>query len=71
MGLSPLNWLAGNINTDPLFVDAANDDYHLSSISKCLPANNWCGALIGALGEGCGPVSLEPLSWARIKAGYR
>jgi len=28
----------GNINTDPLFVDAANNDYHLSDNSPCIDA---------------------------------
>jgi hypothetical protein len=31
-----LNWGNGNIDTDPCFVDAANDDYHLLPASPCI-----------------------------------
>jgi len=34
-GISPGN---GNIHADPLFVDAANDDYHLTDASPCIDA---------------------------------
>ncbi len=43
----------GNISTDPLFCDAENWDYTLFNNSPCLPANNDCGLLMGALGQGC------------------
>ncbi len=37
-----LNWGAGNIDADPLFVDPDNDDYHLSPGSPSIDAgNNW------------------------------
>jgi hypothetical protein len=61
----------GNLSDWPLFCDPEDDNYWLSSGSPCLPPNNSCGAQIGAYGQGCGPVSLTPLSWARIKASYR
>ncbi len=35
-----LNWLDGNIDTDPLFVDAGNGDYHLQSTSPCIDAGD-------------------------------
>ncbi len=39
---STLNWGAGNIDADPMFVDAGNDDYHLVSGSPAIDAgHNW------------------------------
>lgn len=35
-----VNWLAGNIDEDPLFVDAANGDYHLTASSPCIDAGD-------------------------------
>jgi predicted outer membrane repeat protein len=35
-----VNWLEGNIDNDPLFVDAINSDYHLSENSPCIDAGN-------------------------------
>jgi parallel beta-helix repeat protein len=43
----------GNFSLDPLFCDTANGDFHISSASPCAPAQNSCGALVGALGIGC------------------
>jgi hypothetical protein len=33
-----VNWLDGNINANPLFVNAASNDYHLSNNSPCINA---------------------------------
>ena len=33
-----VNWLDGNIDADPLFVDAINENYHLSPSSPCIDA---------------------------------
>jgi len=33
-----INWLAGNIDVDPLFADPANGDYHLQDMSPCIGA---------------------------------
>ena len=60
-----------DFEADPLFCDPENGDFTLSSQSPCLPpASGDCG-LIGALGKGCGPVSIRPESWGRIKELYR
>jgi predicted outer membrane repeat protein len=64
----------GNFSLDPLFCDAAAGDLTLSSESPCLPGNHPDGAdcgLIGALGQGCGTVSVESKSWGEIKGLYR
>ena len=60
-----------NFFVDPLFCDPANGDYGVDAASPALPANNECGVLIGALGQGCGPIRVERKSWAGIKALYR
>ena len=39
-------WLDGNIDAAPLFVDAANGDYHLSESSPCLGAGTSNGASV-------------------------
>jgi len=64
----------GNFSADPLFCGPKNGDFTLSGQSPCLPGNHPDGAdcgLIGAHGQGCGPVSVEPETWAAIKARYR
>jgi hypothetical protein len=48
----------GNISLDPGFCDADADDYHVHSASPCLPANNSCSVLIGALDEACAPTGV-------------
>ncbi len=45
--------LNGNISDNPCFCDLPGGDYTVSSGSPCLPENNSCGVLIGALGQGC------------------
>ncbi len=35
-----VNWLDGNIDEDPLFVDPLNGDYHLQYASPCIDAGN-------------------------------
>ncbi len=44
---------AGSFSEDPLFCDAENDVYTVSSNSPLLPAGNDCATQIGALGQGC------------------
>ncbi len=38
-----VNWLGGNINTDPLFVNASANNYHLLSTSPCINAGDTAG----------------------------
>jgi hypothetical protein len=56
---------------DPLFCGQAIGDFTVAQDSPCLPANSAGCGLIGALGEGCGSVSVEQRSWGTIKGGYR
>ncbi|MCP4709672.1 MAG: right-handed parallel beta-helix repeat-containing protein, partial [Planctomycetes bacterium] len=39
-GNGTVNWLDGNIDQDPLFIDPGNDDYHLQPGSPCIDAGN-------------------------------
>jgi hypothetical protein len=65
------NMDATDRDIDPVFCDEPNGDFTVAENSPCLPLySNGCG-LIGALGEGCSPVSVESRSWGTIKGGYR
>lgn len=49
------NGINGNFSADPLLCNVGIGDVGLADESSpCLPANNSCAALIGALGVGCG-----------------
>jgi hypothetical protein len=65
----------GNFSDWPRFCDPDNDLFTLAADSPCLPENHphgySCGGFIGAFDLGCGPASLTPETWARIKARYR
>jgi hypothetical protein len=62
---------ATNVFADPSFCAPAAGDFHVAADSPCLPEHsNGCGR-IGALGVGCGPVSIRTETWARIKSRYR
>ncbi|MBN2172458.1 MAG: right-handed parallel beta-helix repeat-containing protein [Candidatus Krumholzibacteriota bacterium] len=52
--------LNGNIAADPEFCYLAGGDLTVSDASPCLPENNSCGVLIGALGEGCSSPTAAP-----------
>jgi predicted outer membrane repeat protein len=72
--LAPQLGSDGNFSGAPEFCDGPNGNLTLSGNSPCLPGNHPDGAtcgLIGALGEGCGPISVEQETWAGIKARYR
>jgi hypothetical protein len=60
-----------NLVADPLFCDPLSDNFALHSNSPGAPGHSsGCGQR-GAFGVGCGPVSMEPQTWARVKARYR
>jgi len=62
-----------NMFLNPLFCDAANDDYTLCADSPCAEANNDWDLLIGAHDIGC-PECDDPVdnqSWGTIKAMFR
>jgi hypothetical protein len=61
----------GNISVPPLYCNAPLDDFRVAVNSPLLPQNNECGVPIGAFGVGCGTVSIESMSWGRIKGQYR
>jgi hypothetical protein len=63
---------ASDLVADPLFCAPEAGNLTVNVLSPCLPENNLsCDELIGAWGEGCGSVSVEPSSWGRIKNAYR
>jgi hypothetical protein len=62
----------GNLSADPLFCDIAHGDLMIQEDSPCAPSNSGVTCdLIGALGVGCGTVSVESKSWGQIKGLYR
>lgn len=56
---------------DPQFCDGDTENLMLQSTSPCLPGLSLGCGLIGALGQGCGTVGVQPKSWASVKAAYR
>ncbi|MCP4548820.1 MAG: T9SS type A sorting domain-containing protein [bacterium] len=52
----------GNISIDPLYCDVDNGDFTLSAASRCLPAVNGCGELMGAFTQGCDEVATHTIS---------
>jgi hypothetical protein len=56
---------------DPQFCDPEGGDYRLAQSSPCLPLNSGECGQIGALGQGCGVVSVSAESWGKIKDAYR
>jgi hypothetical protein len=56
---------------DPLFCGRDSGDYTLARNSPCLPPQSGPCGQIGAFGEGCSEISVDPESWAKTKAKYR
>jgi hypothetical protein len=61
--------LNSNLFEDPQFCNPTSD-YRLKSSSPCV-GNAHDGGNIGALGVGCGPVSVRPVSWGKLKALFQ
>ena len=59
--------LNGNISSNPYFCDYENWILTLSSQSACLPENNDCGVLMGALGEDCTLTGIEDASLLAVQ----
>jgi len=59
----------GDIYEDPQFCDHLG--FLLASTSPCAPAQAGICGSIGAFGVGCGPISIDDVSWTSIKAAYR
>jgi predicted outer membrane repeat protein len=77
--LAPFYGVNGNFSENPLFCDAASDDYGLVNVSPCAPGNHpdcsECG-LIGARPVDCttsgiGSSQLTATTWGRMKSMYR
>lgn len=70
------NWGGGvdpstNFSLEPRYCAPEVDNFRVASNSPLLPGSNSCNWLIGAFGEGCGTVSVEPSSWGKVKSLYR
>jgi len=60
-----------DVFADPEFCNPAGGEFTVSSTSPCAPGNSPYCDQIGALGVGCGMVSIEPMSWGKLKARFR
>ena len=55
-----LNWLEGNLDSEPYFCSSSTGNYFVRENSPCLNGG-LDGSLIGCLSAGCGPVNLGPV----------
>ncbi|MGQ0723232.1 MAG: right-handed parallel beta-helix repeat-containing protein [Candidatus Eiseniibacteriota bacterium] len=60
-----------DMEVDPLLCDPSQKDFTVSQSSPALPANSGSCGQIGALGVGCGAVSVNVESWGKTKSRYR
>jgi hypothetical protein len=60
-----------DVFADPEFCNPDVGDFTVNSTSPCAPGNSPPCGQIGALGVGCGLVSIESTSWGRIKSRFR
>jgi len=68
LGSYPTEWAANQIFADPQFCDPAFGNYSVSIDSPALMGPNLMGVWTT---PGCGPgVSIQPITWGRIKARY-
>lgn len=71
VGIPDQTGLNGNISADPLFCDAAHNDYSIHALSPCAPGHHPNGAdcgLIGAVGVGCDYVETLVQSYRAVAA---
>ena len=55
-----LNWLEGNLDSEPYFCSSATGNYFVRENSPVLDGG-FNGGLVGCLAAGCGPVNLGPV----------
>ena len=55
-----LNWLDGNLDSEPYFCSSSAGNYFVRENSPCLNGG-LDGGLIGCLSAGCGPINLGPV----------
>ncbi len=56
VGIPDQTGLNGNISSDPRFCNPDSGDFSLAANSPCLPGNNSCNQLMGAVSDTCGPI---------------
>ena len=56
---------------DPLLCDPTTGDFRLMVGSPCLPGDPLGCGLIGAFDQGCGTISISPMTWGQVKGVYR
>ena len=57
------NWGSGNLDTDPLFADAANGDFHLKSAAGRWTGSGWVNDTVTSLCIDAGnPHSFQPFA---------
>jgi hypothetical protein len=67
------SWSAGptDLFEDPQFCDEATLDLGIRSSSPASPDNNPACGLIGAEDVSCGAISVDRISWGKLKEGWR
>jgi predicted outer membrane repeat protein len=69
--LAPYAPLNSNFSLDPEYCGVDEKNFTLQSDSPCAEGNSGECGRVGAYAVGCGPVSIESLSWGRIKSLHR
>ena len=64
---------ATDLVADPGFCDASSNNFTVNATSPCLPGfgHPSCTEQIGAWGQGCGPISVGPTTWGKLKSSFR
>ncbi|MBZ0267860.1 hypothetical protein K8I85_06880 [bacterium] len=60
-----------NLEADPLFCDAATEDFTLMAASPAAPGDPGGCGLRGAYAVACGAVPVTPQTWGKVKGMYR